>query len=278
MEEVFRPVPFAAVGDREAVLPAPPQPVPPVEPPVTPAPPPTTTWEPPQRDEVRALLDRIDLDDLYAVLDLPADAEIPEVRAAYYNLARRFHPDRFREGPLADLHSGIETAFVRITEAYTTLSEPESRREYQMRGAPAAPQVGPNPQELAAINFRRGRELLDAGRRVDALGFLENAVRLNPEPAVYHRDLGLLQAQNPRFRQEAEESLRQALERDPSDPVARVGLGLVLRRAGKEEEATRELEETLRWNADHPAALAALGRGPVTPELRSGPLGPLFPE
>lgn len=40
--------------------------------------------------------------DAYAVLNLPPTATKAEVRAAYRALARRWHPDRFMEGPERD--------------------------------------------------------------------------------------------------------------------------------------------------------------------------------
>jgi curved DNA-binding protein CbpA len=229
----------------------------------------------PDREEAVGLLGRVEAENLFAVLGLEDGADTAAVREAYFSLARRFHPDRHREGELSDLHPRLEKAFARLTVAYSTLSDPEAREEYQKRGA-AKPAATPDHAELAAVNHRRGLEVYASGRRVEALGFLENAARLDPKPAAYHRDLGLLQAQNPRLRREAQESLRTALDRDPTDVTTRVGLALVLLRQGQEKDSRKELKEAARWEPDHPAVLAALGKGSITPALRAGLLGPLL--
>ena len=59
--------------------------------------------------------------DLYAILGVSRSANADEVKKAYRNLARRYHPDR---------NAGDEDAadrFREIAEAYETLSQPELR-------------------------------------------------------------------------------------------------------------------------------------------------------
>lgn len=228
------------------------------------------------REEALELLQSAGQEDLFAVLGLGREAETGKVREAYFSLARRFHPDRHREGELADLHSRLESAFARLTVAYTTLSDPASREEYLGRDEAAPAAATPDPRQLAAINHRRGLELYASGRRVEALGFFENALRLDDGPAAYHRDLGLLQAQNPRLRREAPATLRAALERDPTDITARVGLALVLKRLGESKDARLELQEAARWEPENPAVQAAQGQAAATPALLAGLLGPLL--
>jgi tetratricopeptide (TPR) repeat protein len=277
MERTREPAPAPEAAARPAVPPPTPAeaPAPSAEP--APAAPPAAVPEPEQdeREAALAMLQRVGQEDHFAVLGLGRDAEIEEAREAYFSLARRFHPDRHREGELADLHPRLEEAFARITVAYSTLSDPAAREEYLGRDETMVAAT-PDPSELAAINHRRGLQLYASGRRVEALGFLENAVRLDPGPAAHHRDLGLLQAQNPRLRREAPQALRAALERDPTDVTARVGLALVLRRLGESRESRREMQEAARWEPDHPAVQAASGKAAPSASLRSSLLGPLL--
>jgi len=59
----------------------------------------------------------------YEILGLPATATFDQIRAAYRRLAFQFHPDR-NSDPAA------QNYFQKIIEAFSVLSDPESRREY----------------------------------------------------------------------------------------------------------------------------------------------------
>jgi len=67
---------------------------------------------------------------LYGVLGIARDADNAQVKSAYRNLAKAYHPD---------LRGGSEQRFREISHAYETLVNPERRAAYdaesaQMRG------------------------------------------------------------------------------------------------------------------------------------------------
>lgn len=82
--------------------------------------------------EVENMLATVKTANHYAVLDLPRNATPEQIRAAYTQLARKFHPDRHAQ--LAEynlsLRGDLEKIFARILEAYNVLSDPEKRKEY----------------------------------------------------------------------------------------------------------------------------------------------------
>lgn len=65
--------------------------------------------------------------DFYAILGVPRDATDTEIKTAYRQLVKRFHPD---SGSPPDLER-----FRHVQEAYETLSNPDRRRAYDARGA-----------------------------------------------------------------------------------------------------------------------------------------------
>lgn len=62
--------------------------------------------------------------DYYKILGVPKTAKAPEIKKAYRELARKYHPDANRGDPSA------EERFKEISEAYNVLSDEKQRKEY----------------------------------------------------------------------------------------------------------------------------------------------------
>jgi len=60
----------------------------------------------------------------YDVLDLDRDATPDEIKAAYYKLAREYHPDVASDDP------DVTQKFALISQAYRILSDPQRRHQY----------------------------------------------------------------------------------------------------------------------------------------------------
>jgi curved DNA-binding protein CbpA len=208
--------------------------------------------------------------DYYGVLGLERSASERQIRDSYYALARRYHPDRFRSGHLQELLLHAEGYFTRVTEAYNTLSNRERRVEYgrtlarEVREPDAAKTT--DTAYLARQNFIKAKSLLDKKKMVEALVFLENAVRLDDSQADYHFELGQLLVRNVRRRGEAEQQLIRAAELDPSRIGPYLALANLYHRGGKNAEAARMFREVLRWdptNAEASTMLAELAEAPA---------------
>jgi len=63
----------------------------------------------------------------YDILGIPKNADETEIKKAYRNLARKYHPDVCKE-------SGAEEKFKEINEAYSVLSDSQKRSQYDMMG------------------------------------------------------------------------------------------------------------------------------------------------
>ena len=65
--------------------------------------------------------------DYYEILGTSRDADREEIKRAYRQLARKYHPDVNKE-------PGAEDTFKEINRAYEVLSEPELRARYDRFG------------------------------------------------------------------------------------------------------------------------------------------------
>jgi molecular chaperone DnaJ len=86
--------------------------------------------------------------DYYVVLEVSRTATGDEIKQAYRGLAMRYHPDRNPGDPTA------ENAFKEASEAYTVLSDPDKRAQYDRYGHAAFEAGGPgfDPSDFGAVS------------------------------------------------------------------------------------------------------------------------------
>jgi tetratricopeptide (TPR) repeat protein len=80
--------------------------------------------------ELRALWSKLPELDHYRVLGLTRGAGREQIRKAFYELSRRFHPDSYYGAALGDDLPKLERVFGRLSEAYAVLSREGSQTEY----------------------------------------------------------------------------------------------------------------------------------------------------
>ncbi|MFP2933681.1 J domain-containing protein, partial [Pyxidicoccus sp. 3LG] len=92
--------------------------------------------EPERKKEIIELERRLDALDHFAVLGLKPGASPTDVKQAYYNASRRFHPDRYFGKNLGSFRARMERIFRRLTEAHNVLTQQDKREAY-LRANPA---------------------------------------------------------------------------------------------------------------------------------------------
>jgi len=205
----------------------------------------------------------------YEVLGVAREASAAELKTVYYQLARRYHPDRFRKSA-AELLPRIEAAFARITQAYDNLRDDQLRASYDAKlevrkkadqiaeAAPkaTAPVAEPaavvdgsaepvvSAAERAALQFKEGFAALEMGQKKVALGLFASAARAVPNEPRYRAFYGQVLAANEATRRAAETELNAAIKLDPKNAEYRMmlaelyrDLGLKLRAKGEAERA-----------------------------------------
>ncbi len=192
------------------------------------------------RKEVTEKHARVDLDH-YGLLGIPRNATPAEIKRAYFNAAKRLHPDALSRTGLEALRKPANELFARIAKAYAVLSDPKARRDYD---ADAAGGEEGEAERIAQAEtlYRKGEILVRKGAFQEAMQFLAPAVELWPEDAEYRSALGwALYKKGKSEPQPARAHLSKAVQLDPKNAVAHYRLGVVLRTPGEQEAAQKAL-------------------------------------
>jgi tetratricopeptide (TPR) repeat protein len=124
----------------------------------------------------------------------------------------------------------------------------------------------PKPRPSARDRVQKGAEPyyvdakkhLDAGLYFEAIGSLNEAVRLDPENGKYHRLLGKLLAQNPSCTKASQQHFQKAIEINPKDTSAYLGLAELFEEAGLEDRARKVYEKVTTIDPENEVALCKL--------------------
>lgn len=113
--------------------------------------------------------------DPYSVLGVNQNASDDEIKKAYRELARKYHPDNYQNNPLADL---AEEKMKEINEAYDTITKQRSGGGYQQQSG-----SGYQQQSYAAGNqvYAHIRNLINSGDLATADRLLQDMPQKNGE-------------------------------------------------------------------------------------------------
>jgi curved DNA-binding protein CbpA len=208
-----------------------------------------------QLTEVAEFYEKIGGMSYYQILGVPKQATDDDIKKAYFQLARKFHPDRFDRKTPPDYRAKIEDVFDKITKAYHTLTNSELRKVYDIRTPVAgADDRGKDVVKKADTKFRQAKTLYGQGRFEDAIVLLEEVIRLNRTKGAYFLLLALTEMKIPAFRRKAEEHFLKAIELEPWNPECYVGLGILYRQEGMNLKATKLFHKALEYDGEHEAA------------------------
>ena len=166
--------------------------------------------------------------DPYSVLGVSQSASDEEVKKAYRELARKYHPDNYQNNPLADL---AEEKMKEINEAYDTITKQRSG-SYQQPSAGGAYGGYQRQQAYTSSNsnYARIRQLINAGN----LNAAEELLRQMPPrsgDAEYYFLAGSI-AYRRGWLDEAMQNYTIAVQMDPNNMEYRQALNMMQQRGG----------------------------------------------
>jgi curved DNA-binding protein CbpA len=135
---------------------------------------------------LRALLDSYAGADHFKVLGVAQDATAAQVKAAYFQLARVYHPDTVQPDLSPEVKQLCADLFSRISEAWGVLGDDARRAQYleELRTGNAE-KVDVSAYFKAEEVFLKGTLLVKSRQYEEALAQFKEAVRLDAETPEY---------------------------------------------------------------------------------------------
>jgi curved DNA-binding protein CbpA len=221
-----------------------------------------------RREEIERIFSEYRHKDHWEVLDLERGAAFGDIKKAFQEKALRYHPDRYRKIDDPGFQEKISCVFARVSEAYETLSttakaddyrkltEKEAQYEEKQKSwtsspaesakekpaTAAAPELKRSADE-AKVCFARAKRAFDLEDYWTTIQLCQQAIEIVSDQAEYYHLLGLAQAQNPKWRLDAERNLKIATNLDSWKSQYWMDLGRLYERAGLNIRAQRAFEQ-----------------------------------
>lgn len=165
--------------------------------------------------------------DPYSVLGVSQNASDEEIKKAYRELARKYHPDNYQNNPLADL---AEEKMKEINQAYDTITK-QRAGGYQQPNSGYSGQSGYSQQRSYASNnptYARVRSLINAGDLAGAERLLYEVPQKNGEWYFLSGSIAYRKG----WLDEAMQNYTMAVQMDPGNMEYRQALAMMQQRGG----------------------------------------------
>jgi curved DNA-binding protein CbpA len=244
-----------------------------------PSPPPPHVAE--LRAEVAKRLESMSTQNHYEILGVDPKAATPVIQTAFFQLAKRWHPDRLSP-ELGDLRDVAVRIFARMTEAHQVLSNDEHRRDYErlMREGGATDEEQAEVQRVlrAAAAFQKAEVTVRRGNLDEAEVHAQSAVENDPEQAEYvalYADILSQKADRARSGMFTDvlKMVNDAKKKQPDNQRVLLYRARVLKRSGDLDGAYREFRSIVERDAHNVEAarevrLHQMRRGKTTTDPR----------
>jgi len=196
--------------------------------------------------------------DFFARLGLAKTAGPEDVKSAYHQLVRQFHPDKYSLPGLADLQPALKDLLSALNEAYATLSDKTKRQEYLARAGASGAPSSKEAAEAARIDYQKGEACHRTRDYAKARQFFEAAIQGDPR-AEYRAALAATIHADPRAQDKGrlKELLAEATKDETCDRAFHLAAVIALKE-GDKARAERMLRAALRANPKNAEAAREL--------------------
>jgi curved DNA-binding protein CbpA len=214
--------------------------------------------------------------DYYSILEAWPTSSIDDIKKNYFRLAKLYHPD-----VAGDIPENRER-FKLINEAYSVLSNPQKRNEYDelLRKSKlsnrSAVAIQEKDRRSAALAFTQAKDAIRLGRYDKAALLLKSAIKYDSTRPAYHSWYGFSLAMLNTRLHEARDACKKALQLEFYNADYHANLGFVYFKAGLKSLAIKHFTDALRWDPDNRIAKKYIHLAKGKPGEESGPITKLF--
>lgn len=182
----------------------------------------------------------------FEVLGVPRQCKDEDVKEAFGNLARRYHPDRVAMAP-SEVQWIQRNLFERLRKAQAAVDTSAKRRAYMNELAAEEAPAQPEPERAGDDAVEKVRHLVKARKFDEAVKTLDEALAVNPGLAAAWAWRSLLKIQRAKdvgaVREEATGMIERALGLDPSSREVHLLAARVFKHYGDAAACKRHQEQ-----------------------------------
>ncbi len=200
--------------------------------------------------------------DYFTLLGVSESDSREQVRKSYYNMVKKYHPDRFFEqDALPDLKDKVNALFQHISDAHETLSDTKAKALYldDRQGDKKTSTTSLEKILQAETAFQKGIVLFRVKKYDQAQKAFAEALAISPSEAEYLMYQAWCAYKfNPKATDviiNARKNLLRAIELNPKLSLAHLFLGYVCKDEGNKKEALRRFEKAIQCNPNCTEAL-----------------------
>jgi tetratricopeptide (TPR) repeat protein len=208
------------------------------------------------RPALEALHAKLKGADHFEVLGVKREAGAAQIKTAYFQLAKAYHPDAVPADAPADVRKLCADLFAKVSEAWSVLGDEGARAKYvEALASGGAAEVDVMAILQAENVFQEGTLLVKARRYAEALAKFDQAMALNPDEAefgIWRAWCSFLLAPDKKKKLGASAvELEAALKRNPRCAQGYLFLGQMAKLAGDLALAEKQLRRGLGVAPEH---------------------------
>lgn len=197
----------------------------------------------------------------YDILEINMKASSSEIKKAYLEMARNYHPGKYTNLPDPTIRNKLSTLFSFVNNAYKILGNKAEKIKYEnilLR------KITIQGLDSNLINiqeqFNRGIAEFKRGSFWGASEFFRWTTRKDPHKAKYWAHLSLALSKVTGRKKEAEEAMTKAIELEPHNVNYYVHLGIIYLHSGLTKRAVQQFKTALTWDPENKKAQKELDK------------------